>query len=104
MGEGAQGRMARKDEARPGATPGEFRQRNCSGLDLYWRSAAIRVSGRVRSLDKAPGNATHRSFRPETLRHPTADLRLILCISPEYQSRSCIPQRKESTHDQSGSA
>lgn len=94
MGEGAPGRTARKDEARPCATPGQFRKRNHSGFDLHRDSSAIRASGLVRNLNKALCNTTQRSFRPETLRRPTAGLSLILCIGPEFEVSVHTSQRK----------
>lgn len=103
MEEGAPGRKARKDEARPCATPGEFPGRNGAGFDRHRESRTVRASGPVRSLNKALRNTTHWSFRPETLRHPTAGLSLILCVSPEFTSLGCISQRKENSHDESGS-
>jgi hypothetical protein len=103
MEEGAQGGKARKDEARPCATPGEFRGRNGTGFDRHRESSTVRASGLVRSLNKALRNATPRSFRPETLRDQIAGLRLILCIGPEFELSLHTLQRKESNHDESGS-
>ena len=104
MGDSALGRRASGEQARSGATPGEFRRRNSSGLDLYWNSAAIRVSGRARSLIQAPSCATRRSFRPETLRCPTADLSLILCFCPEHRILPRLFPKKGEQDGQPGSA
>jgi hypothetical protein len=68
MGESAQGPKVRKDEARPGATPGWGRSKDPTGLDLDCRSAAHRASGPARSLSEAPSNSTHRPVRSDTLR------------------------------------
>ncbi len=73
MGARRPGYEVRKNETSPGAPPSEHEKVGSAGLDHRGNSAtSIRASGKAQSLNKAPGNSTHRLHRAGLTLPPAA--------------------------------
>jgi len=95
MEERRQGQEARKDEARPCATPRE------NGLDHCEKSGPLNCSSsRERSLTKAPEKATRRSFWTGYTPRPAAEK--VLGLPGEHEEKG-IELIEEKSHDKSSS-